>query len=128
MAYVTRAVEQRLQALLRACPAEMLVGPRQSGKSTLVHRPLSDWTHLDLERPTDLALLTSDPDASPTPKPTNGDISDDLHDTYQAFPTGSHKRYGVYDAHQRLIANLPAAFDTRWDYWADFNGVDAVSE
>jgi hypothetical protein len=38
----------------------LLVGPRQSGKSTLARHVLRGWTYLDLERPTDLAVLTSD--------------------------------------------------------------------
>jgi uncharacterized protein len=50
----------RLHSLLKSFPAVLLVGPQQSGKSTLVHHALPEWTHLDLERPSDLALLTAD--------------------------------------------------------------------
>lgn len=40
----------------------LLVGPRQSGKSTLATHALPNWTRLDLGRPADLALLESDPE------------------------------------------------------------------
>jgi len=38
----------------------LLVGPRQCGKSTLARRAVPDWIHVDLERPSDLALVTGD--------------------------------------------------------------------
>ena len=60
MRYIQRLCADRLHSLLKSFPAVLLVGPRQSGKSTLVHHALPEWTHLDLERPSDLALLTAD--------------------------------------------------------------------
>jgi uncharacterized protein len=41
-------------------PAVLVYGPRQCGKSTMVRTVLPKWTHLDLERPSDLALLQTD--------------------------------------------------------------------
>jgi predicted AAA+ superfamily ATPase len=38
----------------------LVLGARQSGKSTLVRRLYPTWTHLDLERAADLAALTAD--------------------------------------------------------------------
>ena len=60
MQYVSRHQTEHLRSLLRAFPAVLLVGPRQCGKSTLAHHVLSDWTYLDLERPADLSILTTD--------------------------------------------------------------------
>jgi uncharacterized protein len=60
MRYVSRHQTEHLRSLLRAFPAVLLVGPRQCGKSTLAHHVLSDWTYLDLERPADLSILTTD--------------------------------------------------------------------
>lgn len=58
----TRPRDQAATVLrvLRALPAVFLVGPRQSGKSTLVKTLLPDWTRLDLERPADLQSLSAD--------------------------------------------------------------------
>lgn len=58
----TRPRDQAAAVLrvLRALPAVFLVGPRQSGKSTLVKTLLPDWTRLDLERPADLQSLSAD--------------------------------------------------------------------
>ena len=60
MKYVERLCADRLHSLLRSFPAVLLVGPRQCGKSTLARHALPEWTHLDLERPSDLAMLTAD--------------------------------------------------------------------
>lgn len=60
MKYIDRQQAERLRALLRSFPAVLLVGPRQCGKSTLAHHALPGWTHLDLDRPADIALLAAD--------------------------------------------------------------------
>src|SRR5574337_457270 len=60
MKYIQRQQADRLRFLLRSFPTVLLVGPRQCGKSTLASHSLPNWTHLDLERPTDLAALESD--------------------------------------------------------------------
>jgi hypothetical protein len=52
----------RLHYLLRSFPALLLTGARQCGKSTLARHALPDWTHLDLERPADMSMLTADPE------------------------------------------------------------------
>ncbi len=62
MKYIDRLSADRLHALLRSFPAVLLAGPRQCGKSTLARHSLPTWTHLDLERPSDLAILTADPE------------------------------------------------------------------
>jgi predicted AAA+ superfamily ATPase len=60
MRTVPRAAAGALDRLLRTFPAVLVVGPRQSGKSTLLRAARPDATILDLERPSDLALLQSD--------------------------------------------------------------------
>lgn len=60
MQYLHRTQTERLQRLLRSFPAVLIVGPRQCGKSTLARHALPAWTHLDLERPADLAVLGAD--------------------------------------------------------------------
>lgn len=60
MHYRVRQQGERIRQLLRSFPALLVVGPRQSGKSTLVRHLLPDWQHLDLERPADAALLAAD--------------------------------------------------------------------
>ena len=58
--FVQRRQGARLARLLRTFPAVLVYGPRQSGKSTLVRRQLPAWTHVDLERPADLAAVSLD--------------------------------------------------------------------
>jgi len=60
MTLIHRILSEQVRALLRNFPAVLVHGPRQCGKSTLVRILFPDWTHLDLERPADLALLHAD--------------------------------------------------------------------
>lgn len=60
MRYIQRQQAEHLRSLLRSFPAALLVGPRQCGKSTLARHLFPHWTHLDLERPADVALLAAD--------------------------------------------------------------------
>jgi predicted AAA+ superfamily ATPase len=60
MKIIHRILSEQVRALLRNFPAVLVHGPRQCGKSTLVRTLFPDWTHLDLERPADIALLRAD--------------------------------------------------------------------
>lgn len=57
---IHREAEARLKALLRVFPIVLVVGPRQSGKTTLVRSALPGWRQFDLERSGDLTLLEND--------------------------------------------------------------------
>ncbi len=60
MKFVARVADAQLESLLKTFPAVLVVGPRQCGKSTLVKHALPGWDMLDLERPSDLAILVAD--------------------------------------------------------------------
>lgn len=53
MVYQPRHASSRFRELLRAFPAVLVHGPRQSGKSTFVREELQSWKHVDLESPRD---------------------------------------------------------------------------
>jgi predicted AAA+ superfamily ATPase len=46
--------------MLSGFQAVLVHGPRQGGKSTLVRNLFPSWTYLDLERPSDFAIIQSD--------------------------------------------------------------------
>lgn len=86
MNYVPRQQTGQFRRLLRTFPAVHMLGPRQSGKSTLARAALPGWLQLDLERPSDLALLGAD---------------------IEGF-FAAHDRRVVFDEAQRLPALFPA--------------------
>lgn len=59
---LSRTLPDELRRKLRNFPILVLLGPRQSGKTTFIRNALSDWRYLDLEKPSDLAPLESDPE------------------------------------------------------------------
>lgn len=60
---IARRYHGILKGLLRRFPVVTVLGPRQCGKTTFIRQALPDWTYLDLERPSDAAPLTADPEA-----------------------------------------------------------------
>src|SRR5208337_4295794 len=63
--YIERLLLPRLEESTRQVPVTAILGPRQCGKSTLAREFLKGMRHslhLDLERPSDLAMLR-DPEA-----------------------------------------------------------------
>jgi hypothetical protein len=60
MKWIPRTCASQLAQMLRTFPAVLVSGPRQCGKSTLVRTLYPQWRHLDLDRPTDLGLVSAD--------------------------------------------------------------------
>jgi uncharacterized protein len=60
MKIVDRRTSRQIVQQLSAFPAVLVYGPRQCGKSTLAKTLLPGWTHVDLERPADAALIAAD--------------------------------------------------------------------
>jgi len=56
-----RNSESKLLNLLRWFPAVAIVGPRQSGKTTLAKKVKKDWAYFDLENIDTLNRISSDP-------------------------------------------------------------------
>lgn len=60
MEYVQRDLKSKFDLFMRTFPIVMVVGPRQSGKSTFVRHELPGFNHFDLESPADALQLESD--------------------------------------------------------------------
>jgi len=58
---IKRMIEKKLFELLGYYPVVVLTGPRQSGKTTLLKSLFPDREYFNLENPSDLALLETDP-------------------------------------------------------------------
>lgn len=59
---IERLFLKRLRQLLRNFPIVCVLGPRQCGKTTFIQAALPRWQYLDLERPSDFARLSQDPE------------------------------------------------------------------
>jgi len=57
-----RVYESLLSEYLSMFPCVALIGPRQSGKTTLLHTLPSDWRRFDLESSSDYSVIAGDPD------------------------------------------------------------------
>ena len=61
--YIQRSIEKSIIQSMRSAPVVAILGPRQCGKSTLVKNMFpesANTVYLDLERPSDCLLYTSD--------------------------------------------------------------------
>lgn len=56
-----RNIYHKVKHLLNLFPAVVIVGARQTGKTTLVRQIAPDWRYLDMENPDDYARLSYDP-------------------------------------------------------------------
>jgi len=59
---IERHFLKRLRQLLKNFPIVCVLGPRQCGKTTFIQAALPRWQYLDLERPSDFARLSQDPE------------------------------------------------------------------
>lgn len=62
MHVMKRMYESLLSEYLDMFPCVALIGPRQSGKTTLLHTLPDDWNRFDLESSNDYSLIADDPD------------------------------------------------------------------
>ncbi|MBS1938621.1 MAG: ATP-binding protein [Bacteroidetes bacterium] len=90
MKHVPRIAEKRFKRLLKTFPAVLVAGPRQCGKSTLTRSTLPDWEQLDLERPSDLALLQADLEGFLAVRPKQV-VFDEAQRMPELFPALRHR-------------------------------------
>lgn len=57
-----RRCSQLVEEYLQYFPCVAIIGPRQCGKTTLLHNIPGDWKHYDLEKAGDYNLASADPD------------------------------------------------------------------
>lgn len=79
--YITRIIEREVQAVAQTYPVVTLIGPRQSGKTTLAKHLFADKPYYTLESPDIRAVFQSDPRSLLNAHP-NGMIIDEI----QRFP------------------------------------------
>lgn len=59
---ITRQCKSLLEEYLNYFSCVGIVGPRQSGKTTLMQSVTKDWSHYDLEKNDDYDIISADPD------------------------------------------------------------------
>ena len=57
---LARNIQERLEQALKRFPVVVILGARQSGKTTLARMARPDWNYFDLERGSDFDLITRD--------------------------------------------------------------------
>ena len=90
---LSRNSAARVDALLRVFPAVLILGVRQSGKTTLVKQVRADWKYFDLENINDIDFISSDPDFFFREYPSHIII-----DEAQEFPDIFKQLRGVIDS------------------------------
>jgi predicted AAA+ superfamily ATPase len=81
---ITRLLESKLKTLSLQFPVITIVGPRQSGKSTLARMAFPTYTYLSLETPSTLARALDDPIAFLT-QYSSGVIIDEAQNAPELF-------------------------------------------
>lgn len=83
--FVERSIKSRVRALMEEFPAVAILGPRQSGKTTLALDLISPSdTYLDLELPSDRAKL-ADPESFFASRPEGLVVLDEIHRVPELF-------------------------------------------
>lgn len=60
MPLVKRTISEKLAGYLKLFPIVVIVGPRQTGKTTFAKMELPDWRYFDMEKPSDYGRVSSD--------------------------------------------------------------------
>ena len=60
MPLVKRIISGKLAEYLKLFPVVVIVGPRQSGKTTFAKMELSEWRYFDMEKPSDYGRVSAD--------------------------------------------------------------------
>lgn len=60
MTLVKRIISKNLSKYLKLFPIVVIVGPRQSGKTTFAKMELPDWKYFDMEKPSDYGRVSAD--------------------------------------------------------------------
>lgn len=60
MILVKRTISEKLAKYLKLFPIVIIVGPRQSGKTTFVKMELPEWRYFDMEKPSDYGRVSAD--------------------------------------------------------------------
>lgn len=60
MPLIKRTISEKLAKYLKLFPIVVIVGPRQSGKTTFAKMELPDWRYFDMEKPSDYGRVSSD--------------------------------------------------------------------
>jgi len=82
---VPRHHQNRLKQLLRTFPIVSILGPRQCGKTCFIRSALPQWRYLDLEKPSDVNLVSQDPEYM-LRKLNQHFILDEAHQLPDLFP------------------------------------------
>ena len=85
----------KVNALLEVFPAVLILGVRQSGKTTLAKQVRADWKYFDLENANDIDFISSDPDFFFQEYPSHTII-----DEAQEFPGLFKHMRGVIDSNR----------------------------
>lgn len=60
MSPVKRTISEKLTEYLKLFPIVVIVGPRQSGKTTFAKMELPEWRYFDMEKPSDYGRVSAD--------------------------------------------------------------------